>query len=181
MGAIIAVLGGLVTILYFISQLKKYQKEFNIDFSWLNFSQRARKKEWETKMNADPLFCMTNPMEATACMMYAMARCSGDISKEQKQCLREQFQTEFHLEEKKANELLTSCAFLVKDEDRILENLNEFMKPSHEKFDSEKKQSAIDLIKTVKDCEGDVTGKQTEFMQQIEEFFSEKKDPDNKW
>lgn len=50
------------------------------------------------------------------------------------------------------------------------------MKPSQEKFDPEKKQSAIDLIKTVKDSEGNVTGKQTEFMQQVEEFFVEEKD-----
>lgn len=84
MGAIIAVLGGIVTILYFVSQIKSLKKDLKIDLSWFNFSQRARKNAWETKMNADPLFSMTSPMETTACLMYAMAKCSGDISKEQK-------------------------------------------------------------------------------------------------
>ena len=160
MHIILVILGSIITVLILVKQYK----ELKIDLSWFNFSQQRRKKAWLEKMNADPLFSIASPMESTGCLMYAMAKCSGDIPNEQKKCVRALFQSDFRPEENKAIDLLASCSFLIKGEDIVLESFVEFMKPSFAEFDAEKKMSAVKLIGKVNDCEGTVSGKQTEFM-----------------
>ena len=177
MHIILGILGSIITILYLVSDISdKGNKlaKFN-PFAWF------RRNKWQKAYNADPAFSMDSPMEAVGGLLYVMAKCSGEITREQKECIIEIFETEFRLDERQAVELLTSSSFLLKDEDIILENLKSFLKPSLSKFDAEKRASTLDLLQKVADCEGKRTSKQEEFLNQVTRFFQETAESQRKW
>jgi len=177
MHVILGILGTIVTILYLVSEISDKGNQlgkFN-PFAW------ARRRKWQKKYHADPAFSLDRPMESVAGLLYIMAKCSGEISREQKECMVELFETEFRLSEDKARELLSSSSFLLKDEDKVVENLKDFLKPSLAKFDSEKRQSTLDMLEKVADCEGTRTSKQQEFLNKVTPFFQETVEPQRKW
>ena len=175
------ILFDLIWITFMVLVIIKVLRELDIDVARLNPFQWTRKRKWLKKYNADPLFAIKCPMEATAGLIYVMAKCSGDVSKEQKGCMLNLFQTEFKMDEGTAVELLSSCSVLMKDEDIIIDNLKKYMKPSIEKFDSEKKTSALSMIQHVANCEGNISGKQSKFMSQAAPYFRLADAPDQKW
>ncbi len=177
MHIILGILGSIVTILVLTKQLAR----LGIDVTWLNPFAWARRKKWQKKYHADPAFTLDRPMEAVAGLLYVMAKCSGEITREQKECLLEIFETEFRLDERRATELLSSSSFLLKDEDHIVENLKSFLKPSLAKFDAEKRQSTLDMLEKMADCEGSRTSKQQEFLNKVTPFFLETSTPERKW
>ena len=177
MHIILGILGSIITILVLVNQLSRA----GIDIGKLNPFAWRRRNKWQKLYHADPAFSLDRPMEAVAGLLYVMAKCSGEITREQKECILDLFQIEFHLSEDKARELLSSSSFLLKDEDKIIENLKDFLKPSLEKFDHEKKASTLDLLQKVADCEGNRTSKQEEFMTKVAPFFQEASEPQRKW
>ena len=177
MHIILGILGSMITILILVNRLS----ETGLDIGKLNPFAWFRRNKWQKAYNADPAFSMDRPMEAVAGLLYVMAKCSGEITREQKECLLEIFETEFRLGEREAIDLLSSSSFLLKDEDVTLENLKSYLKPSLAKFDAEKRQSTLDLLQKVADCEGRRSSKQDEFLNQVTPFFQETTEPQRKW
>lgn len=177
MHIILGILGSIITILVLVNRIS----QTGVDLGKLNPFAWNRRRKWQKKYHADPAFSMDRPMEAVAGLLYVMAKCSGEITREQKECILEIFETEFRLGEREATELLSSSSFLLKDEDQIIENLKDFLKPSLEKFDDEKKASTLDLLQKVADCEGPRTSKQEEFLNKLTPFFQETAEPERKW
>lgn len=177
MHIILGILGTIVTILYLVSEISDKSNQL----SRLNPFAWARRRKWQKKYHADPAFSLDRPMESVAGLLYVMAKCSGEITREQKECLIEIFETEFRLGERQATELLSSSSFLLKDEDKVVDNLRDFLKPSLAKFDSEKKQSTLEMLQKVADCEGSRTSKQQEFLNKAAPFFQEVPEPQRKW
>lgn len=172
MHVILGILGTIVTILYLIRDIE--------GLGWNPF-RSARSKKWTQEYNTDPAFTINDPRQSTACLMYLMAKCSGDISKEQKQCMLDLFRNEFRLDESRAAELLASCSFLMKDPDQVIDNLQEFLKPSINSFDMEKRKSAMELIQVVADCEGRASSRQVGFSNQVKRLIWDTAQPDHKW
>ena len=160
MHIVLAVLGAIVTILILLRRLD----DAGIDFRGLNPFWWYRRRKWQQQYNADPGFCIDSPMEATAGLMYVAAKCSGDISSQQKRCILSLFQGEFHLGEREATELLASCSYLIPDEDKVKDQLKKFLEPSIEQFTGEQRESALSLVNQVIACEQQVAGKQQEFV-----------------
>ena len=176
---ILEILGSIITILYLVDKFSRN----GVNAGRLNLNPFAwfRRRKWQKKYYADPAFSMERPMEVVAGLLYVMAKCSGEITREQKECILNLFQIEFHLDEDKARELLSSSSFLLKDEDKILENLKSYLKPSLAKFDHEKRASTLVMLDKVADCEGRRTSKQEEFMRKVSPFFQEIPEPQRKW
>ncbi len=177
MHIILGILGSVITILVLVNRLS----ETGIDLGKLNPFAWARRRKWQKKYYADPAFSLDSPMEAVAGLLYVMAKCSGEISREQKDYLLELFQNEFRLSEDKARELLSSSSFLLKDEDQIIDHLKDFLKPSLAKFDSEKKASALAMLHKVSNCEGNRTARQEEFLNKATPFFQDTPESQRKW
>jgi len=177
MHIIMGILGSIITILVLTNQLSR----LGIDVGKLNPFAWHRRNKWQKNYHADPAFSLDRPMEAVAGLLYVMAKCSGEITREQKECILDLFQIEFHLSEDKARELLSSSSFLLKDEDQIIENLKDFLKPSLAKFDHEKRASTLVMLHKVADCEGNRTSKQEDFLSKLTPFFHETAEPQRKW
>jgi uncharacterized tellurite resistance protein B-like protein len=177
MHIILGILGSIITILVLVNRIS----QTGVDLGKFNPFTWRRRNKWQKRYHADPAFSMDRPMEAVAGLLYVMAKCSGEITREQKECIIEIFETEFRLDERQAVELLTSSSFLLKDEDEILENLKSFLKPSLAKFDDEKRASTLDLLQKVADCEGKRTSNQEEFLNKLMPFFQETAELQRKW
>jgi uncharacterized tellurite resistance protein B-like protein len=177
MHIIMGILGSIITILVLVNQLSRA----GIDIAKFNPFSWYRRNKWQKKYHADPAFSLDRPMEAVAGLLYVMAKCSGEITREQKEYILYLFQNEFRLSEDKARELLSSSSFLLKDEDQIIDHLKDFLKPSLAKFDDEKRASTLDLLQKVADCEGDRTTKQEEFLNKLTPFFQEIPVAERKW
>jgi uncharacterized tellurite resistance protein B-like protein len=120
-------------------------------------------------------------MKSTAGLMYTMAKCSGDISREEKACILSVFQDNFKLSEREATDLLSTCSFHIKDEDLIKNNLNKFLGPSIDNFAEEQKHAAFELIHKVAYCEGKPNQKQSELLGEIEGILTPKKPKFKEW
>ncbi len=181
MHILLAILGSIITILFYLSIMSRS----GINFRWLTWLDPFawnRRRKWRETLNADPAFSLKSPMESTACLMFVAAKFSGEISREQKETIITLFQQEFHINETKARELLSSCSFLIPDEQRIFDRLEAFLAPSMESFDQNTKQSALDLICKVIECEGNPQEKQKEFFEKIKlQFFKPANSAQSKW
>ena len=178
MHIVLAVLGAIVTILVLLRRLD----DAGINLRNLNPFWYFRRRKWQKQYNADPGFCIDSPMEATAGLMYVAAKCSGDISKDQKACILSLFQSEFHLNERQATDLLASCSFLIPDEDKVKNNLSSFLAPSQEKFTDQQSQSAIELLDKVIACEKMIASKQQEFVDDVaKKLWPQKPGANTRW
>ncbi len=178
MHIVLAILGSVITILFYLNRLS----QSGIDFGWLNPFAWRRRRDWSKLHGGDPIYKITSPMEATAMTMYAMAKGSGDISREQKHLMIDLFEQEFNLSHRNASELLSSCSFIMQnDEDKIINNFNKFLSPSMGGFSPDQMESAYELVLKIYECEGRATDKQKDFLSQVENAFIPSSRASDKW
>ncbi|MEL7185312.1 MAG: TerB family tellurite resistance protein, partial [Pseudomonadota bacterium] len=86
MHVVIALLGSIVTILYLLDRL-------GVDIGWLNPFHWMHRRRWSKKFDGDPIYAVEEPMHVAALLVIGIARLDGDISAEQKQSAKDQFET----------------------------------------------------------------------------------------
>ena len=177
MHVVLGVLGLIVTILILVNRLT----EAGIDIGWLDPFKWNRRRKWRQACHADPLFDIDDPMKSTAGLMYTMAKCSGDISREEKSCILGIFKEDFKLSDREATDLLSTCSFYIKDEDLVKRNVKKFLRPSIDNFAERQKQSAFALIERVAYCEGQPNEKQSEILGEIKEILQPSKPKYREW
>jgi uncharacterized tellurite resistance protein B-like protein len=177
MHVILGALGMIVTILVLVNKLS----DAGVDIGWLDPFKWKRRRRWRQAYHADPVFNIDDPMKSTAGLMYTMAKCSGDISREEKSCILSIFTDVFKLTDREATDLLSTCSYYIKDEDVVKNNLSKFLDPSIKNFAEEQKQSAFSIIEKVAFCEGQPNEKQAELLGQIKQLFMPKQPKFKEW
>lgn len=180
MHAILGIITSILVILFYLSMIQRNGMNFRW-IGWLNPFSWQRRRAWRKANQVDPVYALKSPMEATACLMYAMARTSGDVTREQKTAMTDIFKNEFHMPEREAAEMLSACSFLVVSDHHVTQNLQKFFAPNIEKFSAEQKQSAIDLTERVGLAEGAMTPQQQDFLAQLREFLFPPPEKAKKW
>ena len=177
MHIILGFLGSVVTILWLLHRLA----EMGIDLGGLNPWLWQRRRKWRSQHDANPVFAVEDPMEATALLMTAVAKADGDMSSTEKQHLLELFQSEFRLSKRDAAGLLISSVHLLGRGDEVRENLEGVMKPSIEAFSQEQAESAADLISRVADVEGARSELQSELIAGAKKVLEARSQVSGKW
>lgn len=142
MHIILGALGTIVTILILVHRLS----DSGIDIGWLNPFAWKRRREWAKKYNANPVYSLTSPMEATAVLMLAMAKSEGELSAEQKKEIISKFRETFSLSEEMAASLFTSASFLQSENAQLLGSIKKVLEPNIDNFSEEQAMSALQLI-----------------------------------
>lgn len=176
MHIILGALGAIITILILIKRLS----DVGIDIGWLDPFKWQRRKQWKKKYLAKPVYSIEDPMEATAGLMYAMIKTSGDITLEEKQFLLEAFKNEFFLSDTEASSLLNTCSFLIHDSELVRSNIQKFLNSSISSFSSSQKESAINLIEKAANCSASPNQLQSAFLEEIKTYFIPRV-ADRKW
>jgi uncharacterized tellurite resistance protein B-like protein len=177
MHVILGILGTIVTILILVNRLS----EAGIDIGWLDPFKWNRRRSWKQAYHSNPVFDIDDPMKSTAGLMYTMAKCSGDISREEKACILSIFKDIFKLSDREATDLLSTCSFYIKDENTVKNNLTKYLDPSINNFAEEQKHSAFSIVERVAFCEGKPNEKQTELLGQIRNILMPEKAKYKEW
>jgi hypothetical protein len=167
MHIILGALGAIITILILVKRLS----DVGIDIGWLDPFKWQRRRQWKKKYLAKPVYSIKDPMEATAGLMYAMIKTSGDITLEEKQFLLDTFKNEFFLSENEASCLLNTCSFLIPDSELVRNSTQKFLNPSSSSFSNSQKESAINLIEKAANFGNQPNQLQSAFLEEIRVYL----------
>ena len=177
MHIILGLLGSIVTILILLKKLS----DAGIDVGWLDPFKWQRRKKWKQRVSVTPLYLVKDPMEATANLMYAVAKCSGEISLEEKNFLLEKFKGDFFLSDKEASSLLNSCSFIVTDCSELQNNIQKFLSKSIAQYSASQIDSTIELLQHVANLGGGATETQSKLLNSITDALKPDKGNAPKW
>jgi len=177
MHVVVGMLGSLVTVLWLLYRLA----EMGIDLGGLNPFLWQRRRQWKKHYDANPVFKLDSPMEATALLITATAKADGDMSTEEKRAILEIFENEFHLSRKDAAGLLISSSHLLGKGDEVRNSLNAVLSPSLSSFTGEQAASAVALIRRIADIGGSTTGLQDELIENASSILRQASMPKGKW
>lgn len=163
---LLGLLGAIVTVLILLKRLA----DAGIDLGGLNPFARRRKRAWQNKFEANPLFGLEDPMDAAAALAVGVAKASGDISSEQKSALLDAFQGTFDLDLAAAEQLLASSAYLVGDGQIFMDQVEGVVAKSMEHFTDNQIATTLALIEEIAAVEG-ATERQRELIGRIREIL----------
>ena len=169
---LIGLLGAVVTVLVLLKRLA----DAGIDLGGLNPFARRRRRAWQSKFEANPLFGLEDPMDAAAALAVGVAKASGDMSAEQKRTLLAAFQSTLDLDLTAAEKLLASSAFLVGDAQIFTDQVEGVVAKSRERFTDNQIDSTLALIEEIAAVEG-ATELQRELIGRIGEVLRNKSEP----
>ena len=164
MHIILAVLGVVVTILVLLKQLH----EGGIDIGWLNPFSWQRRRQFRKQYQSHPAYTIKSSMDVAALFLVAVAKVDGEMSKEQKTCILQLFESEFKLSEQDAKSLLGSSVHTFGRGDEVLTNLEAVISPSLESFSEEQVKSVHRMLKQVSEAEGEPSVEQQKLIVSIE-------------
>jgi uncharacterized tellurite resistance protein B-like protein len=170
-------LGTLVTILWLLYRLA----EMGIDLGGLNPFLWQRRRKWKQHYDANPVFKLDNPMEATALLITAVAKADGDMSSEEKHAILDIFEHEFHLSKRDAAGLLISSTHLLGKGEEVRNNLKEVLSPSVGRFSADQASSALELIRRIAATGGSATEMQQELIEKTSAILERQCEPKRKW
>ena len=175
MHIILAFLGVVVTILVLLNKLQ----ENGIDVGWLNPFSWHRRRKYRIEHDSNPAFKLDSPMEVAALYMVAVAKVDGDLSKEQKARILSLFQSEFHLTQKEASDLLGSSVHVLGQNEDVFLNPQKVIERAYDKFEPEQSQSVAFLIDEVAQVEGSSSSAQNALISKIKNACP--RSNDSKW
>ncbi len=177
MHIILGALGTIVTILWLLYRLA----EMGIDLGGLNPFLWQRRRKWKKHYDANPVYKIDSPMEATALLITAVAKADGDMSAEEKDEILNIFTSEFHLSRKDAAGLLISSSHLLGKGDEVRNSLKKVLDPSRDKFTSEQSTSAIELLKRISEVAGPASDIQHELIDNVTRLLNQPSAATGKW
>ena len=142
---ILAILGAIITVLILLNRLA----EAGIDLGGLNPFLWNRRRKWSKKYEGDPIFKVSDPMDATAILMVGIAKSEGDMTKESKEKILSLFESEFGLTKKESISLLISSTHLHGTGEELRANVKKILKPSINNFSVAQAESALSLTKSL--------------------------------
>ena len=177
MHVILGALGSLVTILWLLHRLA----EMGIDLGGLNPFLWQRRRKWKKHYDANPVYKIDSPLEATALLMTAAAKANGDMSAEEKTGILNIFSEEFHLSEKDASGLLISSSHLLGKGEEVRDDLKQVLAHSLNNFTQEQADSAIELITRVTNITGSASGLQSRLIDNASNILRSRGPEHGKW
>jgi len=173
---IIGVLGSLLTILWLLHRLA----EIGIDLGGLNPWLWNRRRKWRTKYEANPIFAIESPMEATA-LLVAVAKADGDMTSEEKKAIHAMFESRFHLSKTESAGLLVSSTYLLRDGEELRSNLAKVLEPSLENFSVSQSESAVEMLNEIANVGGAPTAPQALVLQEATRLLTVQNMPAPEW
>lgn len=174
---ILGILGTIVTILILLHRLA----EAGIDLAGLNPFLWQRRRQWQKKLEGNPVYHIEKPLNATALLATATAKSDGDMSAEEKRAMRTLFHEEFNMPKREAAELLIASAFLLGGGEEVKTNLEKVLKPSLQNFTEEQAKSALELLHAVGEIDPKDNELKREFVERVRAIFDNHFQASGKW
>lgn len=174
MHLVIGFLTALVTLFYLLDRL-------GIDVGGLNPFYWRRRRAWAKKYNSDPIYSIEEPMHVAAILILGVSKLDGDLSAEQKQVARAQFETNFSLNPKEAAELLGSATHLLGAPQVIDAQLSGVATKNQNLFSAEQAESMLQMMARVAAADGEMTAEQRELIASFRAQFTPQEKKEGTW
>ena len=174
MHVVIALLGGLATVLYLLNHL-------GVDIGWLNPYWWKRRRQWAAKYQGDPIHSIEDPLEVAALLIIGVAKLEGDLTAEQKQAIRDQFSEKFSMSDKATADLLGSATHLLAAPQLVGAQLKELARRNTDRFSAEQAESMLVMMEKTAAAEGDPTDAQREYLYEMRTAFAPQPKGDGPW
>lgn len=131
-----------------------------------------RRAQWRKKLATKPLYALDKPLDVAALLIVGVAKCTGEINKEQKQDILHIFANEFHMSDGEAMGLFRASMFLMKDEISIAADIDKILERSKFKFTQAQVHSMLAMMRRVSSLDGAATEEQQTMIQNTDNYFS---------
>jgi len=170
---ILGILGSIITILYLLDRL-------GIDIGWFNPWSWRRRRAWANKYEGDPIYSVEDPIQIAAILIAGVAKLNGDLSAEQKRTALELFEEKFSLSSNAANDLLASATHLMGAPQVIGTQLSGLAAKNRDNFSEDQAGSMLEMIGIMANAEGQIGASQIEYLEEMRELFSPRRQ-DGTW
>ncbi|TLU67146.1 TerB family tellurite resistance protein [Thalassotalea litorea] len=167
MHIILGVIGSIITILILINRLS----EAGLDIGWLNPFSWHRRRKYRNNHDLNPVFKLDSPMDVAALYVVGAAKADGDITATQKQAIVDMFESEFHLSNSQAKELLSSSVHLIGNGQEFYDNPDRCIERTYDDFSPEQVDSVNALLNRIIEVDGNATAEQTSFVSKVAKAF----------
>ena len=174
MHIVLGLLGSLATILFLLDRL-------GIDIGWLNPFAWKRRRGWQQKFEANPIFSLSDPREMAAVLLVGVAKADGDLTAAEKRGLLAEFERAFSLGEREASELLSSTVYLLGDMQAFRDQSAELLTRYQEHFGPDQIDSLLDMIDRIAAIDGEPTHQQQQIVAEIRNTLSSTTSPQGTW
>ena len=140
-----------------------------------------RRRQIKKFYGANPLHVLDNPMEVASLLMLAIAKCDGEVSREEKQFLLRTFEAEFHLSAHEASSLLSQASYLLRDETDITGQLEKILDRSLSSFSLEQIESTIELMQQTASLGGRISKTKQALINETSRIFDTSRLKPGKW
>ena len=130
-----------------------------------------RRAQWRKKYGVRPIYNLDDPMDVAAVLILGVAKCEGEISREQKQAILGLFETEFRLDSNAAADLLLASSHLLRDEIYLSDNLEKVLKLSAAAFTAGQVASLPEMMTRVGTLESALNDEQRKLIRATEQYF----------
>jgi hypothetical protein len=145
MQIILGALGSIVTVLWLLHRLA----EMGIDLGGLNPWLWRRKKHWQKKFTADPIYGLDQPLGIAGVLVLGVAKIDGDLSIEEKRAILNEFEMTFELSEGQAEELLSSSAYLLGNGEALRDQLDELLARYQPNLNDAQVDSLLTMVRRI--------------------------------
>jgi len=174
MHIIVGLLGAILTILFLLDRL-------GVNLGGLNPFYWKRRRAWAKKYEGDPIYSVEEPMHVAALLVVGAAKLDGDLSAGQKKAALQQFESVFSLDSRAASELLGSAAHLLGPPQIIDTQLNGLADKNKDRFSPDQAESMLQMMVEVASADGDLTAKQTSYVDSMRSRFVRLKKSETAW
>ena len=165
---LIGLISAVAMLIFALSRLQRA----GLDLNALNPFLWYRRAQWRRLHGSKPLYSLDKPMDVAALLLLATAKCEGEVSAQQKKFLLDTFKREFHLPEKEAAGLVTSSAYLMRDELYIANQLEKVLARSKQAFTPEQIESMIELMQRISWLDGEPNYEQARLIERTKQILA---------
>lgn len=130
-----------------------------------------RRAQWRKKYAVKPIYNLAEPMDVAALLILGIAKCEGEISREQKQAIRGLFESEFGLDRNAADDLLLASSHLLRDEIYLVDHLDKILFRSSDAFSADQVKSLLRMMQQVSTLESAFNEEQRQLLETTEQYF----------
>lgn len=130
----------------------------------VHLQRELRRREW-AKKNITPLYSLEKPRDLVAVLCFALLKCGGEITREQKESLLRLYEDELQYSGKEAAELYSYASYLISTDPNFSDKVREICAPALGNFTEEQKGLAVNLLRGLLDG---ATDEQLRFLGEVE-------------
>lgn len=117
-----------------------------------------RRKRWQKKSTYDTLREVSDPREAAAAMMVAVAQCDGAMTEAEKSTIVTRMKSSFEVDDAQATDLLAYGRYLAQESTDLSYFLKQLAPPIERVCTPAERQQLISMLTDVAGAEGDIDG-----------------------